>query len=180
MLTAKRVERTKRPGRYRDGTVKGLLLQISDSGAKSFVLRYMLDGHERMMGLGSAADFSLKEAREGSAHNTTSTLTRPMRRTPSERLAPSPLLGAPLPRRQRRRQMTVSRETSTADGDGEHGSGVRQERRLRHPHSIVKTPCSAGTLGVSPLRHAWHFPGGRAGYLLCLESPVVPMVTICA
>jgi integrase len=64
MLTAKRVERTKRPGRYRDGTVKGLLLQISDSGAKSWVLRYMLDGRERMMGLGSAADFSLKEARD--------------------------------------------------------------------------------------------------------------------
>jgi integrase len=64
MLTAKRVERTRRPGRYRDGTVKGLLLQISDTGAKSFVLRYMLDGHERMMGLGSAADFSLREARD--------------------------------------------------------------------------------------------------------------------
>jgi integrase len=65
MLTAKKVERTKTPGRYRDRDgVKGLLLQISDSGAKSWVLRYMLDGREHMLGLGSAADFSLKEARD--------------------------------------------------------------------------------------------------------------------
>jgi integrase len=64
MLTAKKVERTKEPGRYRDGLVKGLRLQISKSGAKSWVLRYELHGKERMMGLGSAADFNLKEARE--------------------------------------------------------------------------------------------------------------------
>jgi integrase len=41
-----------------------LLLQISDSGAKSWVLRYERHGKERMMGLGSASEFSLKEARE--------------------------------------------------------------------------------------------------------------------
>src|SRR6516162_10630049 len=64
MLTAKRVERTKAPGRYRCGLVKGLLLQISDSGAKSWVLRYERHGKEHMMGLGSVADFNLKEARE--------------------------------------------------------------------------------------------------------------------
>jgi integrase len=64
MLTAKRVERTKKPGRYRDGLVKGLLLQISKSGAKSWVLRYELHGKEHMMGLGSAGDYNLKEARE--------------------------------------------------------------------------------------------------------------------
>jgi hypothetical protein len=33
MLTAKKVERTKTPGRYRDGLVRGLYLQISDNGA---------------------------------------------------------------------------------------------------------------------------------------------------
>jgi integrase len=65
MLTAKRVERTKKPGRYRDsGGVTGLLLQISDSGAKSWVLRYELNGRERMMGLGPLKAFNLKEARE--------------------------------------------------------------------------------------------------------------------
>src|SRR6516165_11052041 len=64
MLTAKKVERTKKPGRYRDGMIKGLLLQVSPTGAKSWVLRYERHGRERMMGLGSAADYNLKEARE--------------------------------------------------------------------------------------------------------------------
>src|SRR6516225_7049786 len=64
MLTMKAVERTKRPGRYRCGLVKGLLLQVTASGAKSWVLRYELNGRERWLGLGSATDFTLKEARE--------------------------------------------------------------------------------------------------------------------
>ena len=64
MLTAKKVERTTKPGRYRDGEIKGLLLQISRNGAKSWVLRYERHGKERMMGLGSCGEFSLKEARE--------------------------------------------------------------------------------------------------------------------
>jgi integrase len=65
MLTAKSVERTKKPGRYRDsGGIRGLLLQISANGAKSWVLRYERHGHERMMGLGSCSEFTLKEARE--------------------------------------------------------------------------------------------------------------------
>jgi integrase len=64
MLTMKAVERTKKPGRYRCGLVKGLLLQVTATGAKSWVLRYELNSHERWLGLGSAADFTLKEARE--------------------------------------------------------------------------------------------------------------------
>jgi integrase len=64
MLTAKRVERASTPGRYPCGLVKGLLLQVTESGAKSWVLRYQLHGDERWLGLGGAADFSLKEARE--------------------------------------------------------------------------------------------------------------------
>jgi len=64
MLTAKRVERLKKPGRYGCGLVKGLLLQITDTGAKSWVLRYELRGREHWMGLGSASVFTLKEARE--------------------------------------------------------------------------------------------------------------------
>src|SRR6516162_4910714 len=63
MLTAKRVERTKTPGRHRCGLVRGLYLQVSDNGAKSWVLRFEQHGRERMMGLGSASEFSLKEAR---------------------------------------------------------------------------------------------------------------------
>jgi Arm DNA-binding domain len=64
MLTALKVERAKKRGRYRCGLVKGLLLQISATDTKSWVLRYELRGREHMMGLGSVADFNLKEARE--------------------------------------------------------------------------------------------------------------------
>jgi integrase len=64
MLTAKKAERAKKPGRYRCGLVKGLLLQIAKGGARSWVLRYELNGAEHWMGLGSAAEFSLKQARE--------------------------------------------------------------------------------------------------------------------
>jgi integrase len=56
------------PGRYHDG--RGLYLQISNiSGEKgqttrSWVLRYMLNGVARHLGLGSCNDFTLAEARE--------------------------------------------------------------------------------------------------------------------
>jgi integrase len=64
MLSAKKVERTTKPGRYPCGLIKGLLLQVTESGTKSWILRYQLRGDARWLGLGSAADFSLKEARE--------------------------------------------------------------------------------------------------------------------
>jgi integrase len=64
MLTQRRVERTNKPGRYGCGLVRGLYLQISNAGAKSWVLRYERHGKERMMGLGSVSDFTLKEVRE--------------------------------------------------------------------------------------------------------------------
>ena len=64
MLTAKTAERLKIPGRHACGLVRGLYLQVSDSGAKSWILRYQLNGVSREMGLGSAAEFTLKETRE--------------------------------------------------------------------------------------------------------------------
>jgi integrase len=64
VLTAKKVERAKRPGRYHCGLIRGLYLQVTASGGRSWVLRYQLHGQERWMGLGSAAEFSLSEARE--------------------------------------------------------------------------------------------------------------------
>jgi predicted GIY-YIG superfamily endonuclease len=63
-VTVKRIERLKEKGRYADGTMPGLYLQVSNSGAKSWLLRYEIDGRKRWMGLGSASVFSLKEARE--------------------------------------------------------------------------------------------------------------------
>lgn len=63
-LTTKRVQRLKGAGRYRDGLSRGLYLQISPAGARSWVLRYELAGREHMLGLGSEADFTLRMARE--------------------------------------------------------------------------------------------------------------------
>jgi integrase len=63
-LTAKRVARLKAKGRYHDPFAKGLYLQIGPSGKKSWLLRYEYQGRERWHGLGSAADFTLKEGRE--------------------------------------------------------------------------------------------------------------------
>ena len=61
-LTAKRVYHLHKPGRHPDGD--GLYLQITDSGVKSWVLRFERNGRERMLGLGPAHTFTLKEARE--------------------------------------------------------------------------------------------------------------------
>jgi hypothetical protein len=61
-LTVKRVERLKEPGRYLDA--RGLYLQVISKSNRSWLLRWQRDGRERWMGLGSAHDFSLAEARE--------------------------------------------------------------------------------------------------------------------
>lgn len=50
------------PGMHADGG--GLYLQVSSSGGRSWIFRYRLDGRLRDMGLGSARDISLREARE--------------------------------------------------------------------------------------------------------------------
>lgn len=60
-LTVEFIETAGR-GMYADGTVKGLYLQVRGS-AKSWLLRFKLNGRERWMGLGSLADVSLDEAR---------------------------------------------------------------------------------------------------------------------
>ncbi len=69
-LSALRVDREKKPGLYSDGG--GLYLRVSETGAKSWVCRYMLDGHRsrngkrlsREMGLGATHAVSLAEARQ--------------------------------------------------------------------------------------------------------------------
>jgi integrase len=60
-LTALEVARRKTPGRYSDG--HGLWLQISSSGTKAWLFRYMIDGRARHMGLGPLHTVSLAEAR---------------------------------------------------------------------------------------------------------------------
>ena len=61
-LSALAVSRAKMKGLYHDGG--GLYLQVSASGARSWVYRYMLHGKAREMGLGSLRDVSLAHARD--------------------------------------------------------------------------------------------------------------------
>src|SRR4051812_32976720 len=53
------------PGYHLDG--RGLYLQVSKAGTKSWVFAYMRDGRSREMGLGSADDVPLARAREKAA-----------------------------------------------------------------------------------------------------------------
>jgi integrase len=65
-LKALRVEKvSKKPGLYNDGA--GLCLRVTSPTARSWVLRYMLDGNAREMGLGPYPDISLAEARVAAA-----------------------------------------------------------------------------------------------------------------
>lgn len=61
-LTALAVSRASKPGRYGDGG--GLWLVVGRSGAKSWELRFMLNGKARHMGLGPLHTVSLADARE--------------------------------------------------------------------------------------------------------------------
>jgi integrase len=65
-LNSLQVRTQKKPGRFRAGP--NLWLQVSpasngDGVVKSWLLRYVIDGRERLMGLGSLRLFSLQEAR---------------------------------------------------------------------------------------------------------------------
>jgi len=61
-LTAIEVAKKKESGVYADGG--NLYLQITKTGSKSWLFRYMLAGKSREMGLGSIIDLSLAAARE--------------------------------------------------------------------------------------------------------------------
>lgn len=61
-LSARQVQTTKTPGYFADGN--GLYLQVTPTGAKTWIFRYAIRGRRRDMGLGSATLFSLAEARE--------------------------------------------------------------------------------------------------------------------
>lgn len=60
-LKALNISRPLTKGRYADGN--GLYLQVQANGSKSWLLRYMLLGKAREMGLGRYPDISLAEAR---------------------------------------------------------------------------------------------------------------------
>jgi integrase len=68
-LTVKKIAKLTEPGRYGDG--KGLYLQVVNASSRSWILRYEIADpntktgrRERCLGLGSEADFNIKEARD--------------------------------------------------------------------------------------------------------------------
>jgi integrase len=66
-LTVKRVTKLLRhgkPGRHRDGDVRGLYLCIGGKRNAHWSLRYQLNHRPHWMGLGSAREFSLSQARD--------------------------------------------------------------------------------------------------------------------
>ena len=66
-FTVKYVETQMKPGVYRDKGNPGLLLRVEPTGAKRWVLRTNVNGRRRDLGLGSARDVSLRDAREQAA-----------------------------------------------------------------------------------------------------------------
>ena len=61
-LTARSVETAKKAGLFADGN--GLYLQVTATGAKTWIFRYSMSGRRRDMGLGSTSVTSLAEARQ--------------------------------------------------------------------------------------------------------------------
>ena len=64
-LSARAVATAKKPGRHSDGD--GLYLNVTESGARSWVFMWKRGGKRREMGLGPARDVTLAEARAAAA-----------------------------------------------------------------------------------------------------------------
>jgi len=62
LLSAAKVKNLKEPGDYLDG--RGLYLQVRSESSKSWLLKFSMQKRAREMGLGSALDFSLADARD--------------------------------------------------------------------------------------------------------------------
>jgi integrase len=63
-MAAIQVKRITEPGKYNVGGVAGLVLRVSDTGAKSWILRATIGGRRREIGLGGYPDVSLSQARD--------------------------------------------------------------------------------------------------------------------
>jgi hypothetical protein len=62
LLSATKVKSFKKPGDYLDG--RGLYLKVRNQSSKSWILKYSMQKRAREMGLGSAFDFDLADARD--------------------------------------------------------------------------------------------------------------------
>ncbi|MFN4160039.1 MAG: tyrosine-type recombinase/integrase [Gemmobacter sp.] len=62
-FTAKGVQAEREPGLHKDGGQRGLYLRVSTAGTKSWIVRTMMHGKRRDMGIGSLEHVGLAEAR---------------------------------------------------------------------------------------------------------------------
>lgn len=63
-MTAAQVRQLSRPGIHAVGGAAGLVVQVKESGAKSWLLRTIVGGRRRAIGLGAFPDVGLGQARE--------------------------------------------------------------------------------------------------------------------
>lgn len=70
VLSALGVRRLTTPGNYAVGGVPGLILQVKESGARSWLLRVMVGKKRGSIGLGSYPGTSPEDARKRSAETT--------------------------------------------------------------------------------------------------------------
>jgi hypothetical protein len=63
-LSATEIRRINKPGRHAVGFIAGLLLVVKELGSKSWILRTLVGGRRRSIGLGGYPEVSLAEARE--------------------------------------------------------------------------------------------------------------------
>jgi integrase len=109
-LTAVHIRNFKTPGRYADGN--GLYLFVDDSGAKRWILRTVVGGRRRDIGLGSTQLITLAEAREEAAR--------------LRRLARSG--GDPLAERRRERRTMLSFKEAAERVHGTHADTFRNAK----------------------------------------------------
>ncbi len=63
-LSEARIRSLKEPGRYAEGTVPSLYLQVTEAGGRLWRLKYRLHGKENLFAIGAYPAISLKKARE--------------------------------------------------------------------------------------------------------------------
>lgn len=126
-LTALGVTRAKKPGRYADGG--NLYLQISETGAKSWLFRYMIAGKPREMGLGSVDTWTLAEARERA---------REQRKLMDLGMDPIEQRRAEAQAIELAKAQTVSFETCAADYIKDHRSGWKNAKHADQWTSSLK------------------------------------------
>jgi integrase len=123
----------KKPGMHAMGDPPGLYLAV-EGGAKSWILRYSLNGRRRDLGLGSYADFTLAEARERA---------RERRKLVADGLDPIEL------KRERREAAVLDTMTRKSFGDcltaylKAHSSGWRNPKHRAQWRTSVETHAKA-------------------------------------